>query len=578
MNAELPDYSRSRAILIGTATYQDKGFPPLPAAANSLKGMQEILVDSRLCRWPAERVTVLADPADIRRLVTNLRRWARDTSEVLLLYFVGHGTITPRGELCLAVSDTEPDDPDVTGIEYERVRSALLDSPARVKVVILDCCYSGRAIQALSDPDHIADITDVRGVYTITASDHAAHVPPLDQQARACTSFTGELLDLIRTGIPGGPETLTLNMIYSHLRTRLRQRRLPAPNQRGTDSVGEFGFTRNASLLPEPIARFPQSPPARRTWPRRIAAAAAAAALVAAAVLATAKIIGSGARALPAPCGVDTPVPTGTAKNTVVVGSADFPESALLAQIYAQALTAKGITVTTWPPLSRENYFPLVCTGQITIVPEYNGALLTFVDPNTKAITTGQVDTALKAELPRWLTILVASRAQDTDTVTVTAATAARYHLKSIADLAGHAQSMVFGGPDEWPSRTLGGLGLQNKYGLHFKFKPLDHSGPKTIQALKSGAVQAADVFSTSPWITIDDLVPLTDPQHMFIAENIVPLVYKYGVSPAITSVLDAVSAKLTTTELRQLDTKIMVDRESPAAAARTWLRQVGLG
>jgi glycine betaine/choline ABC-type transport system substrate-binding protein len=580
MSPDLPDYSRSRAILVGTSTYQDKGFLPLPAAANSLKGLQEILVDPQLCGWPAERVTVLSDPADVRRIIPSVRRWARDTDDVLLLYFVGHGMISPRGELCLAVSDTELDEPDVTGIEYDRVRSALLDSPARIKVVILDCCYSGRAIQALAAPVDVAGITDVRGVYTITASDHAAHVPPLGEQAGACTSFTGELLDLIRTGIPGGPDALTLSMIYSHLRTRLRSCHLPDPNQRGTDTAGEFGLTRNAALLPHPIERFPraETPAAGRPGRhRRTATAAAAAGLVAAAVLGAVELGSPGATA--AACSMGSPALSGTAGSGVVIGSANFPESRLLGQIYAQVLEAKGIAVTMDCNLaSRAVYYPAVRSGWLTVVPEYNGALLrTQVDPASTAVTIRGVDAALRRTLPASLAILDAAPARDSDSVTVTQATARKYHLRTIADLSRVARDWTIGGPQEFADSEQGVLGLQRTYGLTFKrFRALDDSGGLTIKALEAGRVQVADVFSTTPGINADGLVQLTDPKHLFVADNIVPLVYKAGIRAPAIRALDAVSAKLTMKDLLEMDAEIK-NGESPFAVAMSWLKQVGL-
>jgi glycine betaine/choline ABC-type transport system substrate-binding protein len=577
MNPDVPDYSRSRAILIGTTTYQDSAFLPLPAAANSLRGLREILADPRLCRWPADRITVLPDPTDVRRLVTNVRRWARDTDDVLLVYFVGHGTITPRGELCLALSDTEFDESDVTGIEYDRIRAALLDSPARIKVVILDCCYSGRAIQALSPSEDIADITDIRGVYTITSSDHAAHVPPLDQQAEACTSFTGELLDLIRTGIPGGPDTLTLNMIYSRLRTRLRRLGLPAPNQRGTDTVGEFGFTRNAALLPEPIQRFPrpETPPSpvRPAWRRRIVAAAGAGVLVAVAVLTAARLDGHGAQA----AHIRT---VSQAKFSVVVGSGNVPEQTLIAEIYAQALMAKGILVTRKFDIGpRSVYFPAMQIDQVAVIPEYNGTLLTTsLDPKSKAVTTQGIDAALTKELPPSMEILDPAPAQDKDSVTVAQGTAAKYHLTSITDLIHVATSMIIGGPPEFESRQQGLVGLRAKYGLTFRsFRPLDDSGPVSHTGLTTGYVQAADIFTTDPAIQEDHLVTLADPDHVFTAGNVVPLVYKNRVNAMVVATLNAVSARLTQDALLELDVKVLGEHQDQAAVVRAWLKQVGL-
>jgi hypothetical protein len=247
MSLERPDYSRSRAILIGCSKYRDREFLPLQAAANSLSGFYEILTDRSLCGWPADRVTVLHNPADVRRLLQTVRRLARETTDVLLLYFVGHGTVLRRGQLCLILADTDHADPDVTGLEFDRIRETLLDSPARTKVTILDCCYSGRAIEALAGSSGVADSTFTQGVYTLTASDHVAHVPPPSRAASVCTSFTGELLQLVRSGIAGAGPNLTLNDLYIQLRHRLRSRRLPEPNQRGTDTIGNFAFSRNTA-------------------------------------------------------------------------------------------------------------------------------------------------------------------------------------------------------------------------------------------------------------------------------------------------------------------------------------------
>ena len=238
---------RSRAVLIGTATYHDSEFLPVPAAANSLRGFHDVLADPALCGWPAARLTVIRDAPDAAAVVKQLRELAAETTGALLVYFVGHGTITSDAKLCLALSGTDAAHPDITGLEYDRVRRAMLDSPARIKIVILDCCHSGRAIQALAGPAGIADTAAIRGAYTLTASDQAAHVPPLKDQAAACTSFTGELLRLIRDGIPWAPARLTFADLYPQLRQRLREHGLPEPNQRGTGNAADYPFTRNAA-------------------------------------------------------------------------------------------------------------------------------------------------------------------------------------------------------------------------------------------------------------------------------------------------------------------------------------------
>ena len=275
------------------------------------------------------------------------------------------------------------------------------------------------------------------------------------------------------------------------------------------------------------------------------------------------------------------PLASGAAKGTVVVGSANFPENELLAEIYILALQGKGIKVT--PKLnigSREVYYPEVKNGTITILPEYNGALLTTsVDSTSKAATTAQVNAALTAKLPSTLEILNSSPAEDKDSVTVTQATATKYRLSSIADLAPVAKNFVIGGPPEFKTRTDGLVGLKNNYGLTFKsFDPLDESGPVTLAALVDGKVQAADVFTTTPQIITDHLVALADPKFNFAAQNVTPLVYKKGVSSTIVATLNAVSARLNTAGLLAMDKAVILDHDNYSTVAAGWLKAVGLG
>jgi osmoprotectant transport system substrate-binding protein len=275
------------------------------------------------------------------------------------------------------------------------------------------------------------------------------------------------------------------------------------------------------------------------------------------------------------------PLSGGSSSGSVVVGSANFPENEVLAEVYALALKKAGVNVSTKLNIgAREVYYPQVEKGAITIIPEYNGTLLTVeVDKTSTAKTTTQVDAALAASLPSTLTVLNSAPAQDSDAITVTQANAAKYKLKSIADLSSVASQFVLGGPPEFKTRTDGIAGLKSTYGLTFKsFDPLDESGPITLAALTSGKVQAADVFTTTPQIITDKLVSLTDPKFNFAAQNVIPLVYKPALTPAITSTLNAVSAKLTTSALLGLDVKVITDKEDYTTAAQDWLQSVGLG
>jgi len=268
------------------------------------------------------------------------------------------------------------------------------------------------------------------------------------------------------------------------------------------------------------------------------------------------------------------------ATGAVVVGSANFPEDELLAQIYVDALQGKGVKVTPKFNIgAREVYYPEIEKGAVTIIPEYNGALLTTsVDPTSTAASTEEVNAALKAKLPSSLEILNSSSAQDKDSITVTQATATKDHLTSISDLSPYAKDFIIGGPPEFKTRADGLIGLQKIYGLTFKsFSPLDESGPITIAALSSGKVQAADVFTTTPQIITDHFVSLSDPKNMFAAQNITPLVYKSGVNSTIVSTLNAVSAALTTNALLQMNKALTINHASYTAVASGFLSQEGL-
>lgn len=258
MSPEAGGHQRSRAILVGVADYIDAEFPAVPAALNSLKALYDVLTNPRLCAWPSDRVTVLSNPHNAGETARSLRWLARDVQDVLLVYYVGHGKLTTKGQLCLTVTDTSADAPDFTGISYEWIAESLRESPARVKITLLDCCFSGQAIEALtaaSPTSSVADFTHVAGVYTLTATtrNKPAHVPPSSQQQLKCTSFTGELIEIVESGIEGGPAKLTFSDIYPHLRQRLTLRGLPQPAQRGTDTVDKYVFTNNVARQPDPL-------------------------------------------------------------------------------------------------------------------------------------------------------------------------------------------------------------------------------------------------------------------------------------------------------------------------------------
>jgi osmoprotectant transport system substrate-binding protein len=262
-----------------------------------------------------------------------------------------------------------------------------------------------------------------------------------------------------------------------------------------------------------------------------------------------------------------------TDTSTIIVGSADFPESQLLATIYAKALAAKGIKVETKLSIgSREVYIPALLDGSIDLLPEYAGATLSYLDKNATAHAPADVAAALKAALPKGVSMLTPSEAQDSDGVAVTRATAEKYKLKTIADLAPVASELVLGGPPEWKTRKEGIIGLKDIYGLEFKsFKSLDVGGPLTLSALVNDQVQAAYLFSTDPAIAANDLIILEDVKNLFPAQNIVPVIATPKVSDVVTTTLNAVSAALTTKDLIVMNGRL-ANHDSFDVVAEEWL------
>ena len=282
-------------------------------------------------------------------------------------------------------------------------------------------------------------------------------------------------------------------------------------------------------------------------------------------------------------CGSANPLgggPLSADMKSLVVGSADFPESKIVAEIYAQALEANGFTIARQFGIgSRETYIPAIRDHSIDLIPEYTGNLLQYFNPRSTVSDPGDVELALYRTLPGDLSILQPAPANDSDTVTVTEATAQRWNLKTIADLAPHAAEVKFGAPSEFLNREQGLPGLKAKYGLDIKpdnFVSIsDGGGPATVKALSGGTVTAANIFSTSPAIPANKFVVLADPKNNFLPGNVVPLLSSQKKSDDLKKVLDAVSARLSTKGLTQLNAAVSGNSGiDPDEAARQWVRE----
>jgi osmoprotectant transport system substrate-binding protein len=258
--------------------------------------------------------------------------------------------------------------------------------------------------------------------------------------------------------------------------------------------------------------------------------------------------------------------------TSITVGSADFSESQLIAEIYGQALAAKGVEVKKKPNIgNRETYMAAIKDGSVDLVPEYTGASLAYFDKNSTETDPQKAYDALKKALTPGLEILEMSPATDEDTIVVTKATADKYSLKSIGDLKG--KNLVAGGSSEFKVRTAGLKGMKEKYDVDFKdYKTLDAGGPLSIKALENNQIQVTDLFTTQAVIKDKGWVQLEDPEHILPPNNIVPLIRTDHKSDDIAATLNAVDAKLTTDALTDLVKRIDVGKESADAVAKDWL------
>lgn len=275
-------------------------------------------------------------------------------------------------------------------------------------------------------------------------------------------------------------------------------------------------------------------------------------------------------------CGSGDPLASGGGKGgPIVVGSADFPESQLLMEIYAEALRTTGADVRTKGRIgAREVYVKAVRSGELSVIPEYTGNLLRYVKPKSEATKSREVYGKLKQALPQELRVLQYSPAEDSDVLTVTAETAAT-GLKSMADLGPRCGDLVLGAPAEWESRWK--KEIARVYGCTFSDIRNLEAGSITVNALKAGKIQVANLFSTSAAIASNNFVKLDDPKQMFPAQNVVPLVHQGSLNQQQRDVLNKVSQALTTEKLTKLNEKLVVDKANPRDLAKTFVGKLNL-
>lgn len=264
--------------------------------------------------------------------------------------------------------------------------------------------------------------------------------------------------------------------------------------------------------------------------------------------------------------------------GTLVVGSQQYYSNEIIAELYAQALEAKGFTIDRQYQIGqREVYLPELQAGTIDVFPEYAGNLLQYLDKDSSAKTGEEVIAALPAALGDTLRPLTAAAATDQDSYNVTNEFATTNGLTSIADLAKLNRTVKVCANSELEKRPYGPPGLKSTYGLDVDVIPVEDSGgPLTVKALKDGKCDTADIYSADPSIAANDLTTLTDPQSLILPQNVVPIV-STKVDDAAAAVIDKVSAALSTEELVALNALSVDKQQSSAQIAKDWLTAKGL-
>ncbi|WP_406206021.1 tetratricopeptide repeat protein [Kitasatospora sp. NBC_01560] len=243
----LPDPQRSRIVLIGAGSYADPQLPDLDAVRRTITDLAAQFTDPAHGLVPDHHCTVLLDDGDIRTVGRRLRAATQEAEDLLLVYYAGHGLVAGRRhDLYLALPDSEFEAPEFGSLEYDKLRSAVLDSPAAAKLIVLDCCFSGRVVTDSmaggGDGDQLNRL-GVEGTYVLTSAQRDQVALSLPGEAH--TAFSGRLIRLLREGVVGGPELLTVDDLYRRLTATMTAEGLPVPLNRATRTASLIALGTN---------------------------------------------------------------------------------------------------------------------------------------------------------------------------------------------------------------------------------------------------------------------------------------------------------------------------------------------
>lgn len=268
------------------------------------------------------------------------------------------------------------------------------------------------------------------------------------------------------------------------------------------------------------------------------------------------------------------PFSSGGDGKSIVVGSANFSENIILAEVYAQSLERAGYKVDRRLDIgSRDILYGQMGECKIQVAPEYNGALLNYLDPKATTQDADKVFTELETKVADKLKVLPVSAAQDTNALVMQRAKMDQLNIDEVSDLQATAPELTIGAPPEFEARNDGLAGLKSNHGIAFKsFKPLDYSGPITLAALRNSDIDVGLLFSTTPDLAKGDLVALKDPQGVLGVNNVLPLICEEAVDAKAQEVLNGISEKMTTEDLIKMNSAYTFDKKNADAIATSWI------
>jgi len=270
-----------------------------------------------------------------------------------------------------------------------------------------------------------------------------------------------------------------------------------------------------------------------------------------------------------------------TASPTITVGTKNFTEAFVLGQLYKQALEAKGFKVGYKENIGSSELIDTALTsGKINFYPEYTGVLALNIAHVKKAPKTAAATyAAAKAfEEKRGYTMLKQTPFFDADSFTVLTKTAKKYGLTKISDLK-KVSNLSYAGYPECDKRITCLLGLKQIYGLtKVKFVQIGSISVETL--LDNHNATAGDIFSTEPALATGKYTPLTDTKHIFGFQNVAPVISKKTLAAGgmdLEHAINAVTAKLTIPAMIAMNKAVAVDKKTPAAVAKSFLKANGL-